>query len=56
MFFGGKRLPSLAKDLGNGIKEFRKSLSAAAEDDSDRREIPDGKKTPEAKGKKTRSS
>ncbi|HMV76818.1 MAG TPA: twin-arginine translocase TatA/TatE family subunit [Leptospiraceae bacterium] len=56
IFFGGKRLPSLAKDLGNGIKEFRKSLSAAAEDDSDRREIPDGKKTPEAKGKKTRSS
>lgn len=26
LFFGGKRLPSLAKDLGSGIKEFRKSL------------------------------
>ncbi|MDF3820670.1 twin-arginine translocase TatA/TatE family subunit [Leptospira sp. 96542] len=27
LFFGGKRLPSLAKDLGSGIKEFRKSLT-----------------------------
>jgi sec-independent protein translocase protein TatA len=32
LLFGGKRLPSLAKDLGNGIKEFRRSLSSATED------------------------
>jgi sec-independent protein translocase protein TatA len=33
LLFGGKRLPGLAKDLGSGIKEFRKSLSSAAEED-----------------------
>jgi sec-independent protein translocase protein TatA len=33
LLFGGKRLPSLAKDLGNGIKEFRRSISSATEDD-----------------------
>lgn len=32
LLFGGKRLPALAKDLGSGIKEFRKSLSASEED------------------------
>jgi len=32
LLFGGKRLPALAKDLGNGIKEFRKSLSSTDED------------------------
>ena len=24
LLFGGKKLPSLAKDLGSGIKEFRR--------------------------------
>ena len=33
LLFGGKRLPSLAKDLGNGIKEFRRSLSSATEEE-----------------------
>lgn len=28
LLFGGKRLPQLAKDLGSGIKEFRRSLSS----------------------------
>ncbi|XDD55113.1 twin-arginine translocase TatA/TatE family subunit [Leptospira sp. WS4.C2] len=34
LFFGGKRLPSLAKDLGSGIKEFRKSLTGGDEEPS----------------------
>ncbi len=33
LLFGGKKLPSLAKDLGSGIKEFRKSLSSSSEDE-----------------------
>ncbi|MCZ8156300.1 MAG: twin-arginine translocase TatA/TatE family subunit [Leptospira sp.] len=33
LFFGGKRLPSLAKDLGSGIKEFRKSLMGGSDDE-----------------------
>ncbi|MCC6274666.1 MAG: twin-arginine translocase TatA/TatE family subunit [Leptospiraceae bacterium] len=32
LLFGGKKLPSLAKDLGSGIKEFRKSLFSSGED------------------------
>jgi sec-independent protein translocase protein TatA len=33
LLFGGKKLPSLAKDLGSGIKEFRRSLSSSGEDE-----------------------
>ena len=33
--FGGRKIPELAKDLGTGIREFRKSLSGAATDISD---------------------
>lgn len=33
LLFGGKKLPSLAKDLGSGIKEFRRSLSASSEEE-----------------------
>jgi len=33
LLFGGKKLPSLAKDLGSGIKEFRRSLSSSSEDE-----------------------
>jgi len=45
LFFGGKRLPSLAKDLGTGIKEFRKSLTAGTEEEEEPpREVPKKKK------------
>lgn len=40
LLFGGKKLPSLAKDLGAGIKEFRKSLSAGAEETPENPSIP----------------
>jgi len=33
LLFGGKKLPSLAKDLGSGIKEFRRSLSSSGDDE-----------------------
>ncbi|MCE9499268.1 MAG: twin-arginine translocase TatA/TatE family subunit [Leptospira sp.] len=33
LLFGGKKLPGLAKDLGHGIKEFRKSLSASSSEE-----------------------
>ncbi len=39
VLFGAKRLPELARSLGQGIKEFRKSVKEIAEeakdDDSD---------------------
>lgn len=34
LLFGGKRLPSLAKDLGDGIRSFRKSLMGESDDSS----------------------
>ena len=31
LLFGGKKLPGLAKDLGSGIRQFRKELSGEGE-------------------------
>jgi sec-independent protein translocase protein TatA len=33
MVFGPKRLPELGRSVGNGIREFKGSLTAASEDD-----------------------
>lgn len=38
LLFGGRKIPQLAKDLGSGIREFKKSVSETQkeiEDDSD---------------------
>ncbi len=32
ILFGGRKIPMLAKDLGTGIREFKKSLSGTAEE------------------------
>lgn len=32
LLFGGKKLPGLAKDLGQGIREFRRSITASDDD------------------------
>lgn len=37
LVFGAGRIPKIAKDLGSGIREFKKSLSG---DDSDEKEKP----------------
>ena len=29
LLFGGRKIPQLAKDLGSGIREFRKSLGGS---------------------------
>lgn len=31
LLFGGKKLPGLARDLGSGIRQFRKELSGEGE-------------------------
>jgi sec-independent protein translocase protein TatA len=33
VLFGAKKIPELAKGLGQGIREFKKAASAASEDD-----------------------
>ncbi len=35
LLFGAKRLPELARSLGQGVKEFRKSVKEISEDVSD---------------------
>lgn len=56
LLFGGRKIPQLAKDIGLGIKEFRKSLSEP--DDSQKltyeeeeEEKPIRKKTTKKKAK-----
>jgi sec-independent protein translocase protein TatA len=33
LLFGGKRIPELAKGLGTGVREFRKSFESGSEED-----------------------
>jgi len=43
VIFGPKRLPELGKSLGNGIREFKNSVSSNHDDDDDEpHEIEDG--------------
>ncbi|TGM47888.1 twin-arginine translocase TatA/TatE family subunit [Leptospira biflexa] len=52
LFFGGKRLPSLAKDLGSGIKEFRKSLTGQDEEPNQPSfPVEEPKQTPQSNSK-----
>ena len=37
MLFGAKRLPEIGRALGEGIREFKKSLKDASSDDSDKK-------------------
>ncbi len=61
LLFGGKRLPSLAKDLGDGIRSFRKSLTGESDDSSQQinqeqeRSVPK-EETKVPKSKKSKSS
>ena len=34
LLFGGKKLPELAKSLGQGIREFKKAAQSENDDDS----------------------
>lgn len=36
ILFGGKRIPELAKGLGQGIKSFKKALKGEEEEKSDK--------------------
>jgi sec-independent protein translocase protein TatA len=35
LVFGANKLPKIAKDLGNGIREFKKSISGENDDKKD---------------------
>lgn len=36
ILFGANKIPKIAKDLGGGIREFKKSLSGESNDDSNK--------------------
>jgi len=39
VLFGANKIPRIAKDIGGGIREFKKSISGeAGEDDNDKKE------------------
>jgi len=48
LLFGAKRLPDLGKSLGDGIRNFKKSVSGKDKDD-DEKELPPDKGHPPAK-------
>lgn len=41
VIFGPKRLPELGRSLGNGMKEFRSSVSGVGKDDDDDEDPPE---------------
>lgn len=47
IFFGAKKLPELAKGLGQGIKEFKKATSEINEEDVPKIEENKEKKDPD---------
>jgi sec-independent protein translocase protein TatA len=49
LFFGGKRIPELAKGLGTGVREFRKGLEHGDETHDDDKEQEREEDTEEAK-------
>ena len=58
ILFGGRKIPQLAKDLGSGIREFKKSLSGTEKEITDGLENDDEEivATKKKSRKKTRSS
>jgi sec-independent protein translocase protein TatA len=38
VLFGANKIPKIAKDIGGGIREFKKSISEADHDDNDKKE------------------
>lgn len=41
VLFGGRKIPQLAKDLGSGIREFKKSLSSTDKELAENTEYED---------------
>jgi sec-independent protein translocase protein TatA len=46
IFFGGKKIPEIAKGLGEGIRSFKKSISDDDSDDKIETDEKDEKDTP----------
>src|SRR5262245_58099169 len=51
LIFGASRLPLLGRNLGQGIKEFKKGVKEAARDDT--KQVEDGSKNSQAQAPET---
>lgn len=51
VLFGGRKIPQLAKDLGQGIREFKKSLSGTEKELTDGLEYDEKEETISTKKK-----
>lgn len=40
LFFGGRRIPEIARGLGSAIRNFKGELGAGAPDEGESREVP----------------
>lgn len=53
ILFGGRKIPQLARDLGNGIREFKRSVTSMeteiTEDYKEQQSVPRKKKRPPKK-------
>jgi sec-independent protein translocase protein TatA len=42
LFFGAKRIPQIARGVGEGIRNFKQGLGEGEEEDNDERKLPGG--------------
>lgn len=42
LFFGAKRIPEIARGVGEGIRNFKTSVSDGRDDDDEDRQLPGG--------------
>ncbi|MCS7204484.1 MAG: twin-arginine translocase TatA/TatE family subunit [Leptospiraceae bacterium] len=53
LIFGGRKIPQLARDIGLGIKEFRKSISSTEEPNNSPQQLTYEEEPQTPKAKKT---
>jgi sec-independent protein translocase protein TatA len=49
LIFGAKRIPLIARGLGEGIRDFKKSLSGGDEENGEPKRLESGKKDDEGR-------
>lgn len=55
LLFGGRKIPQLARDLGSGIREFRKTISDSTKELTDESEYQEEAPVARKKKKKSRA-
>jgi sec-independent protein translocase protein TatA len=53
IFFGGSKLPELARSLGRSMSEFKKGIAEGVQGDEPSKDAPKDATTPDATSKRT---